>query len=223
MEVSKSEECPLSNFSNNSTLNLLSLLVLILHQHHSFFPIIILDRSLTLDAHLKKLSASLSSIIHIISVTADASLGWCRFTLKIAFHDLICSKLDYVAPAWPILLSATKLSCLGCLQTILFILSRAILYVTYYKLYVWKPTFRVTVLAATMIIQNVSFSSFVQVINELICQALQSHNHVANVQQMSCYYDHKTKSVYKPPRNLRVACNRNWGCSDVQNEDLGKP
>ena len=77
---------------------------------------VILDRSLTFNAHLKKLTASLSSSICIIRATARISWGWCCSTLKMAFHALICSKLDYAAPACQPWLSATNLSCLDQLQ-----------------------------------------------------------------------------------------------------------
>ena len=77
---------------------------------------VILDRSLTFNAHLKKLSASLTSSIRIIRATAHTSWGWRRPTLKMAFHALVRSKLDYVAPAWQSWLSNTNLSCLDRLQ-----------------------------------------------------------------------------------------------------------
>ena len=77
---------------------------------------VILDRSLTFNAHLKELTASLTYSIPIIRATAYTSLGWCRSTIKMAFHALIHSKLDYAAPAWQPWLSDTNLSCLDRLQ-----------------------------------------------------------------------------------------------------------
>ena len=77
---------------------------------------VILDRSLTFNAHLKKLTASLSSNIRIARATVHTSWGWRRSTLKMVFHALIRSKLDYAAPAWQPWLSAINLSCLDCLQ-----------------------------------------------------------------------------------------------------------
>ena len=77
---------------------------------------VILDRSLTFNAHLKKLNASLTSSIHIIRATVHTSCGWHSSTLKMAFHALVRSKLDYAAPAWQPWLSNTNLSCLDCLQ-----------------------------------------------------------------------------------------------------------
>ena len=77
---------------------------------------VILDRSLTFNAHLKELTASLTYSIPIIRATAYTSLGWCRSTIKMAFHALIHSKLDYTAPAWQPWLSDTNLSCLDRLQ-----------------------------------------------------------------------------------------------------------
>ena len=77
---------------------------------------VILDKSLTFNAHLKKLTTSLSSSIRIIRATAHTSLGWSRSTLKMAFHALIRSNLDYAAPGWQPWLSATNVSCLDRLQ-----------------------------------------------------------------------------------------------------------
>ena len=48
--------------------------------------------------------------------TAHTYWGWRRSTLRMAFHALICRKLDYAAPAWQPWLSATNLSCLDRLQ-----------------------------------------------------------------------------------------------------------
>ena len=77
---------------------------------------VIMDRSLTFNAHLKKLTASLTSSIHIIRTTAHTSWGWNHSTLKITVHTLIHSKLDYAAPAWQSSLSDTNLLCLDRLQ-----------------------------------------------------------------------------------------------------------
>ena len=60
---------------------------------------VILDRSLTFNAYLKKVATSLTSTICIIRATAHTSWGWHRSTLKMAFHALIRSKFDYAAPA----------------------------------------------------------------------------------------------------------------------------
>ena len=60
---------------------------------------VILDRSLTFNEYLKKLTASLTSTICIIRTTAHTSWGWHRSALKMAFHALIHSKLDYAASA----------------------------------------------------------------------------------------------------------------------------
>ena len=76
---------------------------------------VIPDRSLTFNAHLKKLTKPLSSSLCIIKVTAHASRGWHHSTLKMAFHTLISSKIDYVVSAWQLWLSATNISCLDCL------------------------------------------------------------------------------------------------------------
>ena len=68
------------------------------------------------NAHLKKLTASLSSSFWIIRATTHTSLDWCRSTLKMAYHALIHSKLNCAAPAWQSWVSATNLSCLDRLQ-----------------------------------------------------------------------------------------------------------
>ena len=60
---------------------------------------VILERNLTFNTHLKKLTASLASSIRIIRATAHTFWGWRRSTLKMAFHALVHSKLDYAAPA----------------------------------------------------------------------------------------------------------------------------
>ena len=59
---------------------------------------VILDRSLTFNTNLKKLTTSLASSIRIIRATAH-TWGWRRSTLKMAFHALVRSKLDTVALA----------------------------------------------------------------------------------------------------------------------------
>ena len=68
------------------------------------------------NAHMKKLTAWLSSSIRIIRTTAHTYLGWLCSTLKMAFHALIHSKFDYAAPAWQHWLYVTNLSCLYHLQ-----------------------------------------------------------------------------------------------------------
>ena len=77
---------------------------------------VILDRSLTFNAHLNKLTTSLASSIGIIRAPAHTSWGWHHSTLNMAFHALVSSKLDYVAPAWQPWLSETNLSNLDRLQ-----------------------------------------------------------------------------------------------------------
>ena len=75
-----------------------------------------LDRSLTFNAHIKKLTTSLASSIRIIRATAHTSWGWRRTTLKMAFHALVRSNIDYAAPAWQPWLSETNLTNLDRLQ-----------------------------------------------------------------------------------------------------------
>ena len=77
---------------------------------------VILDRSLMLTTHLKKLTALLSSSICIIWATARASWDWCHSTLKMACHTLIHNKLNYTAPAWQPQLSVTSFLLLSCLD-----------------------------------------------------------------------------------------------------------
>ena len=55
-------------------------------------------------------------LLRIIRATAHTSRGWPHFTLKMAFHALVCSKLDYAAPAWQPWLSDTNLSTLDHLK-----------------------------------------------------------------------------------------------------------
>ena len=77
---------------------------------------VILERNLTFNTHLKKLTASLASSIRIIRATAHTFWGWCRSTLKMAFHALVHSKLDYAARAWKPWNSYIILSCLEPFQ-----------------------------------------------------------------------------------------------------------
>ena len=118
LNAEKSEVCPFSTWSSNSSWNPTIFIgnqrVRINTTHHLIS--IVLERSLTFNAHLKKLTASLASSIRIIRDTAHTSLGWHRSALKMAFHALIRSKLDYAAPAWQPWLSDTNLSSLDCLQ-----------------------------------------------------------------------------------------------------------
>ena len=118
LNAEKSEVCPFSTWSNNSSRNPV---IFIGNQKVGVNTTpcllgVILDISLTLNAHLKKLTASVASSIRIIRDTAHTSWGWRRFTLKMAFHALVCNKLDYAAPAWQPWLSDTNLSRLDRLQ-----------------------------------------------------------------------------------------------------------
>ena len=111
MNTDKSEVWPFPAWSNNSTWN-----PTIFFGNQEVFincsPCllgVILNRSLTFNAHLKKLTTLLTSSIRIIRATAHTSWGWCRSTLKMAFYDLVLSKLDYAALAWQPWLSDTNL------------------------------------------------------------------------------------------------------------------
>ena len=81
--VEKREVCPFSTWSNDSSWNLT---IFIGNQKirvntTSCLLGVMLDRSLTFKAHLKKLTPSLASIIRIIRATAHTSWGWCCSTL----------------------------------------------------------------------------------------------------------------------------------------------
>ena len=70
---------------------------------------IILDRSLTFNMHLKKSTAFLTSRLCILQAIVYSSWGWHCSAQKITFHALICSKLNYAAPAWKPWLFATNM------------------------------------------------------------------------------------------------------------------
>ena len=101
------EICPFSTWSNNSSWNPTIFIgnqrVRINTTHHLIS--VILERSLTFNAHLKKLTASLASSIHIVRDTAHTSSGWHCSALKMAFHALITqplhSSLGYPIPTFP--------------------------------------------------------------------------------------------------------------------------
>ena len=102
LNANKNEVCPFSTWSNDSTWNP-SIFIDTQKVRVNTTPHllgVILDRSLTFNAHLKKLTTSLTSSIRIIRATALTSWGWRCSTLKMAFHALVRSKLDYGAPAW---------------------------------------------------------------------------------------------------------------------------
>ena len=118
LNADKSEACLFSTWLNDSTWNP-TIFIGTQKVRINTTPRllgVILDRGLTFNAHLKKLTALLTSSICIIRATAHTSWGWRRSTLKMAFHTLVHSKLDYAAPAWQPWLSDTNLSCLDCLQ-----------------------------------------------------------------------------------------------------------
>ena len=118
LNADKSEVCPFSTWSNDSSWkpNVFIGTQKIRVNVTPRLLGVILDRSLTFNPHLKKLTSSLSSSFRFIRATAHTSWGWRCLTLKMAFHVLIRSKLDYAAPAWQPWLSATNLSSLDHLQ-----------------------------------------------------------------------------------------------------------
>ena len=88
LNAEKSEVCHFSTWSNNSSW---SPTIFIGNQKVCVNTTprllgVILDRSLTFNAHIKKLTTSLVSSIRTIRVTAHTSWGWRHTTLKIAFH-----------------------------------------------------------------------------------------------------------------------------------------
>ena len=109
LNAEKSEVCPFSTWSNDRSWTP-SIFIGNRKVHVNTTPRllgVILDRSLTFNAHIKKLTTSLASSIRIIRATAHTSWGWRRTTLKMAFH---------AAPAWQPWLSETNLTNLDRLQ-----------------------------------------------------------------------------------------------------------
>ena len=86
LNVEKSELCPFSTWSNDSSWNPTIFIgyqkVCINTTPHLLG--VILDKSLTFNAHLKKLTTSLASSTRIIRATAHTSSGWYHSTLKMA-------------------------------------------------------------------------------------------------------------------------------------------
>ena len=118
LNAEKSEICPSSTWSNDSSWTP-SISIGNRKVRVNTTPRllgVILDRSLTFNAHIKKLTTSLGSSIRIIRASAHTSWGWRRTTLKMAFHALVPSKIDYAAPAWQPWLSKTNLTNLDRLQ-----------------------------------------------------------------------------------------------------------
>ena len=118
LNADKSEVCPFSPWSHDSSWNP----TIFMNTQNvrvnttSRLLGVILDRSLTFNAHLKKLTTSLASSIRITRATAHTSWDWSRSTLKMAFHALVCSKIDCAVPVWQSWLSDTNLSSLDRLQ-----------------------------------------------------------------------------------------------------------
>ena len=118
LNAEKSEVCPFSTWSNDSSWNpsiFIGNQKVCVNTTPGLLGVI-LDRSLTFNAHIKKLTTSPASRIRIIRATAHTSWGWCRTMLKMAFHALVRSKLDYAALAWQPWLPKTNLTNLDRLQ-----------------------------------------------------------------------------------------------------------
>ena len=102
LNADKKEVCPFSTWSKGSTWQP----ALFIGNQKIWFNVTsrllgsILDRSLTFNAHLKKLTTFLPSSLPIMRATVHTCWDLLRSTLKVAFHALIHSKLDYAAAAW---------------------------------------------------------------------------------------------------------------------------
>ena len=77
---------------------------------------VIIDCSLSLNAHVKQIKQSPSLRLRAITVTEHASWDWRKPSLQTAFHVLVRSELGYAAPAWQPWLSNTIITSLDCLQ-----------------------------------------------------------------------------------------------------------
>ena len=110
LNADKSECCPFSTWSNDSmwcpSLTIGGHQIRVNDTPWLFG--VILDCSLSFNAHVKHIKQSLSSRFQAITVTAHASWGWQKPSWRTAFHALVCSKLDYSAPAWQPWLSNTN-------------------------------------------------------------------------------------------------------------------
>ena len=96
LNTEKCEVCPFSAWSNNSSWNptiFIGNQKIRVNTNPRILGVI-LDRSLTFNTHLKKLTASFASSIRIIRATAHTSWGWRHSTLKMALHALVRSKRD---------------------------------------------------------------------------------------------------------------------------------
>ena len=112
LNVEKSELCPFSTWSNDSSWNPT---IFIGYQKVCINTTprllgVILDKSLTFNAHLKKLTTSLASSTRIIRATAHTSSGWYHSTLKMALMLwfavnsttlLLHGSLGYLIPIFP--------------------------------------------------------------------------------------------------------------------------
>ena len=101
LNADENEVCPFSTWSNDSPWNPTTFIGTQKGRVNTTPRLlgVILDGGVTFNAHLKKLTASLTSSIRIIRATAHTSLGLCCSTLKMAFHALVRRKLDYAALA----------------------------------------------------------------------------------------------------------------------------
>ena len=118
LNADKSECCPFYTWSNdskwqpsltiggeqirvNDTLRLLG---------------VILDRSLSFNAHVKHIKQSLSSRLRAITVTAHTSWDELKPSFQTSFHASVRSKIDYAAPVWQLWLSNTNITSSDSLQ-----------------------------------------------------------------------------------------------------------
>ena len=77
---------------------------------------VLLDRSLTFNAHVDKIYTDTTNKLRAMKVVSHSTWGWRKSTLITMFFAYIQSKLDYAAPAWQPWLSATNMSRLDTLQ-----------------------------------------------------------------------------------------------------------
>ena len=75
-----------------------------------------LERSLTFNAHIDKLTTSLSTSLRALQAVAHSKWGWQKHNLRSIFFAFVRSRLDYAAPAWQPWISTTNMERLDRLQ-----------------------------------------------------------------------------------------------------------
>jgi len=77
---------------------------------------VLLDRSLTFNAHIAKISETTTRRIRCLRAVAHSDWGWDKQSLRTIFFALIRSSTDYAAPAWQPWLSGTNIDRLDRIQ-----------------------------------------------------------------------------------------------------------